>query len=163
MRERIPRRLAVSVLIIAAAFMVMACMADGFTLDLLCVEVNAANYNDNIDNAPFLLTSFLGDEKINLNIVRYNGTLFRAGLDMVDGRIENVAPGGYNDSTIVMNTSESAMNEVISSRDKISTFKNLTDEGRIDFQAEGWQARAKLKIVLSSASVLQFGYDLFFG
>ncbi|MCU0637835.1 MAG: hypothetical protein MUE87_04380 [Methanothrix sp.] len=163
MQEHLSKLLIVSILFVATASMVMASLADGFTLDMLCVERNAANYNSNIDNAPFLLTSFLGSEKINLNVVRDNWTLFRAGLDMVDGRIEHIAPGGYNESTIAINTSERAMNEVILSRDKISTFKNLTDEGRIDFHAEGWQSQAKLKIILSSASVLQFGYDLFFG
>ncbi|MGV8175600.1 MAG: hypothetical protein ACP5OU_07860 [Methanothrix sp.] len=163
MQEHLSRLLIVSMLFVAAASMVMASLADSFTLDMLCVERNAANYNSNIDRAPFLLTSFLGSEKINLNVIRYNGTLFRAGLSMVDGRIEHVDSGGYNESSIAINTTESAMNEVILSRDKISTFKNLTDEGRIDFQAEAWKSQAKLRIVLSSASVLQFGYDLFFG
>ena len=128
-----------------------------------CVEDNAANYNRNIENAPYLLTSFLGSEKINLNLVRDDGTLFLAGLDMVDGRIEKVIEGGFDDSTISFAASERDMNEVITSKDKISTFKNLIDEGRIEIQAEGFWAQAKLKAVLSSASVLQFGYDLFFG
>lgn len=143
--------------------LLLASMADAFTPDLQCVEINAANYNQKVDGAPYLLTAFLGSEKINLNIFRNNGTLFQAGLEMVDGRIERVIEGSFNDSTIVFNSSQSAMNEVIASSDRISAFKNLTDQGRIDIHAEGWLAQAKLKAVLSSASVLQFGYDLFFG
>jgi hypothetical protein len=137
--------------------------AHAFTLDMRCVEDNAANYNRNIENAPYLLTSFLGSEKINLNLVKDNGSLLNAGLDMVDGRIERVIQGGFDDSTISFAASERDMNEVIASKDKIAKFKNLVDEGKIKIQAEGLWAQAKLKALLSSASVLQFGYDLFFG
>lgn len=160
MRDDHSRMLLVSIMVL---LMLLVSLADAFTLNLKCVEDNAANYNSKIDSAPFLLTTFLGSEKINLNLVRDNGTLFRAGLDMVGGRIERVIEGGLDDSTISFNTSEGTMNEVIASKDKISTFKNFADEGRIDIQAKGLWAQAKLKAVLSSASVLQFGYDLFFG
>ena len=137
--------------------------AHAFTLDMQCVEDNAANYNRNIENAPYLLTSFLGSEKINLDLVKDDGSLLKAGLDMVDGRIEKVIQGGFDDATISFSASERDMNEVIASKDKIAAFKRLTDEGRISIKAEGLWAQAKLKALLSSASVLQFGYDLFFG
>ncbi len=137
--------------------------AHAFTLDMRCVEDNAANYNRNIENAPYLLTSFLGSEKINLNLVKDNGSLLNAGLDMVDGRIEKVIQGGFDNATISFAASERDMNEVIASEDKIAKFKNLVDEGKIEIRAEGFWAQAKLKALLSSASVLQFGYDLFFG
>ena len=137
--------------------------AHAFTLDMRCVEDNAANYNRNIENAPYLLTSFLGSEKINLNLAKDNGSLLNAGLDMVDGRIEKVIQGGFDNATISFAASERDMNEVIASEDKIATFKNLVDEGKIEIRAEGFWAQAKLKALLSSASVLQFGYDLFFG
>ena len=146
-----------------AAFVLLLSPASGFTLDMQCVEDNAANYNRNIENAPYLLTSFLGSEKINLDLVKDDGSLLKAGLDMVDGRIENVVQGGFDDATISFAASERDMNEVIASKDKIAKFKNLVDEGKIKIQAEGFWAQAKLKALLSSASVLQFGYDLFFG
>jgi len=144
-------------------FGLLLCPAYGFTLNMQCIEDNAANYNRNIKDAPYLLTSFLGSEKINLNLVRDDGTLFQAGLDMVDGRIDNVIQGGFDDATISFSASERDMNEVIASKDKIATFKNLVDEGKINIQAKGLWAQAKLKALLSSASVLKFGYDLFFG
>ena len=92
--------------------------AYGFTLDMQCVEDNAVNYNRNIENAPYLLTSFLGSEKINLNLVKDNGSLLNAGLDMVDGRIERVIPGGFDNATISFAASERDMNEVIASKEK---------------------------------------------
>ncbi|MBP7071185.1 MAG: hypothetical protein KBA97_08930 [Methanothrix sp.] len=145
------------------ALVLLLSPASGFTLDMQCVEDNAANYNRNIENAPYLLTSFLGSEKINLDLVKDDGSLLKAGLDMVDGRIERVIQGGFDDASISFAASERDMNEVIASKDKIATFKRLTDEGRINIQAEGLWAQAKLKALLSSASVLQFGYELFFG
>ena len=48
------------------------------------------------------------------------------------------------------------------SKDKISEFKKMTDDGRINFEAKSWLAGAKIKAALSSTSVLQFGYNLFF-
>ena len=144
------------------ALVLLLTPACGFTLDMQCVEDNAANYNRNIENAPYLLTSFLGSEKINLDLVKDDGSPLKAGLDMVDGRIEKVVQGGFEDATITFSASERDMNEVIASKDKIAAFKRLTNEGRIGIRAEGLWAQAKLKALLSSASVLQFGYDLFF-
>lgn len=152
-----------SMLVSFTAIVLLLGPAHAFTLDMRCVEDNAANYNRNIENAPYLLTSFLGSEKINLNLVRDNGSLLNAGLDMVDGRIEKVIQGGFDNATISFAASERDMNEVIASKDKIAKFKNLVDEGKIEIRAEGFWAQAKLKALLSSASVLQFGYDLFFG
>lgn len=48
-------------------------------------------------------------------------------------------------------------------RRKSLEFKNMTDDGLIKFETKSWLYRDQAKVAaLSSASVLQFGYDLFF-
>ena len=110
-----------------------------------------------------VLKSMLGSEKINLIITRDNGSVFRVGMDMVSARIERTVDGGYSDSTIIITTTQSALNEVGKSKDRIAAFKKQTDAGQIRFEGKSWLADAKIKAVLSSTSFLQFGYSLFFG
>lgn len=152
----------VSILSVAVLLMLLISMADAFTLDMASIERNAAIYNSKIESAPYVLTSMLGSEKVNLIVTRDNGSVFSAGMDIVSAKIERVVKGGFNDPSIIITTTESTINEVVGSKDKISEFKKMTDDGRINFEAKSWLAGAKIKAALSSTSVLQFGYNLFF-
>ena len=152
-----------SILSIAILFAFLISVTDAFTLDMAGIEKSAAIYNSKIESAPYILTSMLGSEKINLIVTRDNGTVFRAGMDIVSAKIKRVVDGGFDDPSILITTTESAIDDVVLSKDKISEFKKLTDDGRIKFEAKSWLAGAKIKAALSSTSVLQFGYNLFFG
>ncbi|MBN1236458.1 MAG: hypothetical protein JW999_10510 [Methanotrichaceae archaeon] len=151
-----------SLLSAAILLMLLISFADAFSLDMPGIQNDVTNYNSKIDNAPSILKNLLGSEKINLIITRDNGSVFRVGMDVVSARIERTVEGGYNNSTILITTTEGAMNEVVRSEDRIAAFQNLTNEGQIRFEAKSWLAEAKLKAALSSTSVLRFGYSLFF-
>lgn len=150
------------ILSFVALIMLLTCATNAFTLDMAGIEKNAAIYNSKIESAPYILTSMLGSEKINLIVTRDNGSVFSAGMDIVSAKIERVVEGGFSDPSIIITTTESAIDDVVLSKDKISEFKKLTDEGRIEFEAKSWIAGAKINAALSSTSVLQFGYNLFF-
>lgn len=136
--------------------------AQAFSIDMKETQKHIDSYNRNIDRAPEILKSILGDEKINLQIARNNASTFRVGLDMVSGRINGTVPGGWDDPTIIIDTSEESINNIRSSRDPIVTFEDEREAGRINFEATDLVARAKLAAVLSSTDVLQFGYIVFF-
>ena len=150
--------------ILSAAILLMLSIsfADAFSLDMPGIQEDVDIYNKKVENAPTIMKRMLGSEKIDLIVTRDNGSLFRVGMDVVSARIERTVEGGYDNPTIVITTTESAIRDVIRSKDKISAFQNQMDNGRIRFEAKSWLAEAKLKAVLSSTSVLQFGYSLFF-
>jgi hypothetical protein len=151
-----------SIPLILILSMILIFPAGAISFDIPSVQKNADAYNNNIDKAPTILKSILGSEKINLDITRDDGSLFRVGLDMVNARIEKVVDGGWNASSIVITTTESAINNVRLSNDPIVAFQEQRDLGQIKFEASGLITKAKLEAVLSSTSVLQFGYSLFF-
>jgi hypothetical protein len=151
------------ILFAAILSMFLISFASAISLDLPQMQRNADAYNNKIDKAPAILKDILGNEKINMNITRDDGSVFRAGLDMVNARIERTVDGGWNDPTITITTTESAINTVRRSNDPIAAFQEQRDLGQINFEAKGLIAQAKLGAVLSSTSVLQFGYSLFFG
>jgi hypothetical protein len=151
-----------SILSAAILLMLSVSIADAYSLDMQGIREDVNAYNSKIDSAPAILKNLLGSEKIDLIVTRDNGSVFRVGMDVVRARIERTVEGGYDNSTIVITTTESAINEVTRSNDKISAFQNQTENGRIRFEAKSWLAEAKLKAALSSTSVLQFGYSLFF-
>ena len=146
----------------AILLMLLISFVDAFSPDMAGIQKDVATYNSKVENAPFILKNMLGSEKINLIITKDNGSVFRVGMDVVGARIERTVDGGYSNSTIIITTTESAINEVARSKDRIAAFQDLSDKGQIRFEAKSWWAEAKLKAVLSSTSFLQFGYSLFF-
>ena len=152
-----------TILSLAVLLMVLISFADAFSFDMPTTQKYVNTYNNQIDNVPTVIRSMLGSEKINMIITRENGSVFRVGMDMVSARIERMVDGGYSDSTIIITTTQSALNEVGKSKDQIAAFKKQTDAGQIRFEGKSWLADAKIKAVLSSTTFLQFGYDLFFG
>lgn len=83
-------------------------------------------------------------------------------MNMQSGRIVYIISGGYNNSTIIVTTNQNSIDEVVNARDKITAFTNSTAQGKIDIQTNSWTSDIKIKSLLSSGSVLQFGFNLFF-
>ena len=152
-----------SILCVAISLVLLIFMASAFTIDMTETQKHIDSYNRNIDRAPDILKTILGDERINLEVTRDNASTFRVGLDMKSARINGTIEGGWADPSITINASEEAINSIRMSKEPIVAFEKERDAGRITFEANDLIARAKLKAVLSSTSVLQFGYNIFFG
>ncbi len=147
----------------AAIFlMLIVSFANAFSIDMAETQKNVDIYNKNIDKAPGILKGIMGNEKINLDIPKNDGSVFLVGLEMKEGRINKTVVGGWNDPSITITATENAINDTRRSKNPITTFQNERDKGQITFDANGW-TKIKLDAVLSSTSVLQFGYSLFFG
>ena len=151
-----------SVLGIAISLVALISLASAFTIDMAETQKHIDSYNRNIDRAPEVLKTIMGDERINLEVTRENASTFRVGLDMKSARINRTLEGGWTDPTITIKASEEAINNIRLSKEPIVAFEKERDADRITFEANDLIARAKLKAVLSSTPVLQFGYDVFF-
>jgi hypothetical protein len=142
----------------------MLCISsvDAFAFDMPTTQKYVDIYNNRIDNVPAVLKSMVGSEKVNIIATRGDGSEFRVGMDIVSARIERIVEGGISDPSIIITATQSALNEVSKSKDKIAAFKKQTDAGQIRFEGKSWLANAKIKALLSSTSFLEFGYSLFF-
>ena len=148
----------------AAIFlMLIVSFANAFSIDMAETQKNVDAYNKNIDKAPAILKGIMGNEKINLDVAKNDGSVFLVGLDMQEGRINKTVVGGWSDPSITITATENAINDTRQSKDPITTFQNERNKGQITFEAKGLLTKVKLETVLSSTSVLQFGYSLFFG
>jgi hypothetical protein len=137
--------------------------ASAVSIDTAGMKKNVEAYNNKVDKAPGILKAVLGNESINMEITKNDGSIFRAGLDVVNARIERTIEGGWSNPTIIITTTESAINKCVQSKDPISTFQEQRELGQINIETNGWIAKAKMEAMLSSTTVLQFGYNLFFG
>jgi hypothetical protein len=151
------------ILFAAISLMLLISFANAFSVDMTETQKNVDAYNKNIDQAPAILKGVMGNERIDLDITKNDGSVFRVGLDMVAGRINKTIAGGWSDPSITITTNENAINNIRRSKDPIAAFQTERDQGQITFEASGMLTRVKLEAVLSSTSVLQFGYKLFFG
>ena len=151
-----------TILTLAVLAMLCISLADAFSIDMPTTQKYVNTYNKQIDNVPPVLKSIVGSEKVNVIVTRGDGSDFRVGMDIVSAKIEKTVEGGISDPTIVITTTQSALNEVIKSKDRIAAFKQQADSGQIRFEGKSWMANAKINALLSSTSFLQFGYSLFF-
>jgi len=138
-------------------------VAGSITLDLPTLQKYIDTYNGRIDKAPDVLKSLLGNEKINVDIIKNNGSVYRVGLDVQKARVNRTVEGGLKDPSIVITSTESAINAVRFSKDPIVAFQNQTDLGQISIQGNNILASAKVEALLSSAGVLKFFSGIFFG
>jgi hypothetical protein len=74
-----------------------------------------------------------------------------------------VVDGGVEDPTITVVTTESAIDNVKSSDNPISTFQEERDAGQVRIEGKSFASRVKLQALLSSSSVIQYFYNIFFG
>jgi len=142
--------------------MASACTASA-ALDYSSAQAYANDYNSRISNAPDVLKGLLGSERVELNVILANGSIFKVGFQTEDAKVVQVYPEGIPNPTINVNTTESAINIIKGSDDKIGTFQKEMDYGQVNITGNTLATRVKLGVVLSSLSVLQFFGDIFFG
>ncbi|RQW77512.1 MAG: hypothetical protein EHM14_14220 [Methanothrix sp.] len=121
------------------------------------------SYNGKIDKAPDILKGLVGNEKINVDITGSDGSVFRVGFVMENAKINQTVSGGLGDPSIVITTTESAINNIRSSKNPITAFQSEKDSGQMSIEGTNFLTSAKLGAVLSSTSVLQFFGNVFFG
>ncbi len=120
-------------------------------------------YNSRIDNAPSALKSVLGDERVNIEIIQTDGSILRTGFVVEQARVEDVVAGGVSDPTITVVTTENAINNIKRSDNPIATFQEERDVGQVRIQGNTLETRLKLGALLSSSSVIEYFYNIFFG
>ncbi len=151
-----------SILAIAMLLVLSLSVADAL-FETTSIQDYADIYNSRIDNAPDVLKGLLGDERINIDITRNNGSVLSTGFVVENARIEEVVDGGVDNPTITVVTTENAINNIKSSDDPIAAFQKERDIGQIRIEGKSLTTRVKLDALLSSTSVIRYFYNIFFG
>jgi hypothetical protein len=137
-------------------------LSSAITYSMEGTQENINSYNSKIDNAPDILKRLVGNEKINIDVIRNDGSVFRVGFVMENARINQTVEGGLSDPSIILTTTENAVNTIRSSDNPIDTFQKQEDLGQVRIEGDNLRTKAKLSVVFSS-SVLQFFSNVFYG
>jgi len=151
------------VLSIAILLALLISLSTAVTYSNAGIQGYVDSYNSKIDTAPGILKGLVGNEKINADITGKDGAVFRVGFVTENGRINQTVGGGLGDPSIVITTTESAINNIRSSGNPIVAFQSERDSGQMNVEAKNLLTGIKLGAVLSSPSVLQFFSNVFFG
>jgi hypothetical protein len=149
------------ILAIAMLLMLSFSIADA-AFQSASIQNYVDTYNSRIDNAPDVLKGLLGDERVNINITRNDGSVLSTGFVVEKARIEDVVDGGVDDPTITVVTTENAIDNIKSSDNPITAFQEERDVGQVRIEGKSFASRVKLEALLSSSSVIQYFYNIFF-
>lgn len=108
------------------------CRLDPAALDPL-VEV----YNRNVDQVPGIARGQLSGQQVDLRVETPDGDRQFAVATADDGRITSFEDGAAADPTLRVETSESALCEVVAAEDPAAAFADAYDSGSIDVSGVG--------------------------
>lgn len=133
------------------------------SIDDSTLQKYADIYNNEIEKAPNVLKGLVGNEEIGISIIRINGSLYKAGLEIENARIDKIVKGGIDSPSISINTTENAIHNVQYSKDPITAFQQEMDQGHVIINSNNAMTNIKLTAALSSPSVLKFFCNTFLG
>jgi pectin methylesterase-like acyl-CoA thioesterase len=113
-------------------------------------------YNSGVENAPGVVKTLLGDEKIQVEITRADGTALMAGLETKNAVIVNAIEGEIEDPTIVIDASEEAITWVYQADDPVAAFEEAKKEGEISIRGTTFTSKLKVSAALASTPALRF-------
>ena len=113
-------------------------------------------YNSGVENAPGVVKTLLGDERIQVEIPRANGTFLMAGLETKNAVIVKTIEGEIEDPTIVVVAEEEAIERVYGSSDPVTTFQEAQDQGEISVKGTTFTSKLKVSAALASPPALRF-------
>lgn len=127
----------------------------------LDVDNLVADYNKNSGKMPSFVRTLFGNERINAQITLNNGTVVLIGGVTENGKIIEAKEGGIGNPTMEVFVSESALNEIQSSKDPTGAFKGALDSKRLSYRGVSTGAKIKLSIVSIAARAYFFLRGLF--
>ncbi len=92
-------------------------------IDKATVQYYVDIHNSRIDNVPQILKSLIGNVRIDLNITRSDGSIYRTGLETKNARVCRILEGGIDDPAVSINATEDAVNKILSSNNPVAAFQ----------------------------------------
>ncbi|MHC1595193.1 MAG: hypothetical protein ACXQT2_07795 [Methanotrichaceae archaeon] len=155
----------VAALVLAVTVSVAAASnASGTSIDFELIQHGVEFYNASMenapDNAPDLVKSLLGDERIEINIIRENGTILAAGLYMENALVVKTIEGEMDSPTVVIEGTEDAITRIPGAEDPVKVFQQAWNDDEISITGKTFKAKFKIAAALSSTTLLEFLADM---
>ncbi len=112
-------------------------------IDDATVQYYVSIHNSMIDKAPQFIKDITGNETIDFNITRNDGSIYRTGLEMKNAHVSKIDKGGISNPTVSINATEDAVNRIIRSTDPLVTFMQELNSGGLAIQMHNLHDKGK--------------------
>jgi hypothetical protein len=143
-----------NLILLALLIMLSLCLA-GAMVDVNNLQKSIDDYNSNIDKAPSVLKTLLGDERVNITILLNNSSTISWGFETQNARIVRSEVGGIENPTIDVFTTEGAIYSVQNATDPLAAYKSAEQSGQVRIEGKTLGAKLKLGAALSSGEVIK--------
>lgn len=148
------------VLIIQTMLILLCVSISGAVIDLNNLQNSIDSYNDNINNAPTVLRTLLGDEKVNVTILLNNSSTVAWGFETKNARIVRSEKGGIENPTIDVYATEDAIYRVENAADPAAAYRDAERSGEVSIKGNTLGAKLKLTAALSSGEAIKFFFGI---
>ena len=114
----------------------------------------AVYYNDKIENAPGVLKSMIGNEKVDLTVLLNNGSTMRWGMELENAKIIWSGYSGLEKPTIEVKTTEDAINNVLHAEKPMTAYQEAEKSGQMTIDGKTFGSDAKITMALGMGSVI---------
>ncbi|MBO8181293.1 MAG: hypothetical protein H0Z28_00700 [Archaeoglobus sp.] len=118
------------------------------TLYELLVE-KKDEYNENVNAVPGMIKSIIGNERINIEIAREDGTTLVVGAVTRDAYVAEFTEGGISNPTIRAWTTEKVVREIIGSNDIVNAAMDAINSGDVNYEGVSLVKILKINIMKS--------------
>jgi hypothetical protein len=115
----------------------------------------AENYNKNLDKIPQDIKSLLKNEKVSIEISLNDGGLLKWGFVTKNYKIVSYGQGDLNNPTIEIHINESALNDLLQSKDTAKSYIQEEKDGGIKIEGKTIGSSLRLKTVPVDANDLE--------
>jgi len=145
-----------SLIFIFTVVLAFAASVPGSAITFENIQNGVDLYNSGVENAPGVVKTLVGDERVQIEISRADGTVLAVGLEAKNALIVNVIEGEIEDPTIVVVAREGAIERVYGSDDPVAAFQQARNQGEISIVGTTWSAKLKVTAALASTAALRF-------
>ena len=140
--------------IISAAIVLLLALSIASALNFNNLDNYADLYNDKIKNAPGVLKSMIGNEKVDLTVLLNNGSTMRWGMELENAKIIWSGYSGLENPTIEVKTTEDAINNVLHAEKPMTAYQEAEKSGQMTIDGKTFGSDAKITMALGMGGVI---------
>ncbi len=92
---------------------------------------------------PYPLSSFFGNERVNILVTKKDGEKLTVGIESENGKVTAIKVGALRDPTLMIRTEEAAIKAIVEAENPLAMAREARKHNKLEYKAIGFKSRMK--------------------